>query len=184
MFTSNNFINMRTASLYYGAKVLLAVSLLACSAQVSLPTQPVPVTMQTVAVILIALMYAPREACTILGSYIIFGAAGAPIFASYGYGVSKLLGPTGGYLIGMFVGGVATSYVRTKYAIRLHKFSNSIFLAMICQVGIYLFGVPVLANYIGFSAAIYYGFVVFIPSGIIKSIILSVVLSFLYDKNS
>jgi len=66
---------------------------------VRLPFTPVPVTMQTLFVVMAGIVLGPRDAFTALLTYLALGAAGLPIFAGFSFGPAVLAGPTGGYLI-------------------------------------------------------------------------------------
>lgn len=87
-------------------RALLAVLgslLIAASAQVSVPMWPVPITLQTLAVAVVAGVLGWRLGAAAVALYLMQGALGAPVFASGGLGALHLIGPTGGYLLG-FVG--------------------------------------------------------------------------------
>jgi biotin transport system substrate-specific component len=92
-------------SLLRKAGIALAGSaLVAVCAHVALPLYftPVPLTLQTLAVLLIGLLLSPRLAAATLVAYLIEGALGLPVFAPSPLGVSglaHLFGPTGGYLL-------------------------------------------------------------------------------------
>jgi biotin transport system substrate-specific component len=78
-------------------------ALLALSAKLKVPFYPVPMTMQTFAVLVIGMAYGWRLAAATLALYLAEGAAGLPVFAGTpekGIGVAYMLGPTGGYLLG------------------------------------------------------------------------------------
>lgn len=81
--------------------VALAVVVMALSAQVAVPMPftPVPATLQPVAVLAIGALLGPRLGLAALVSYLVVGAAGAPVFAMGGAGIGRLVGPTGGYLL-------------------------------------------------------------------------------------
>jgi biotin transport system substrate-specific component len=82
--------------------VLSATALVALCAHIAIPLgfTPVPITMQTFAVLLIGLLFSPRIAFVSLVVYLAEGAAGMPVFSPHGAGgVAQLLGPTGGYLL-------------------------------------------------------------------------------------
>src|ERR1700761_8588019 len=82
--------------------VVLATALVAVCAHISLPLgfTPVPITMQTFAVLLLGLLFAPGPAFACLALYLIEGAVGLPVFSPHGPGgITQLLGPTGGYLL-------------------------------------------------------------------------------------
>ncbi len=79
--------------------------LLAASAWVHVPMWPVPMTLQTLAVLLIGAAYGGRLAGATLAAYLAEGAMGLPVFA----GGHNLLtaGPTMGYLIGFLFAAIA-----------------------------------------------------------------------------
>src|ERR1700761_6659041 len=82
--------------------VVLATALVAICAHIALPLgfTPVPVTMQTFAVLLLGLLFAPVPAFACLALYLMEGALGLPVFSPHGPGgIAQLLGPTGGYLL-------------------------------------------------------------------------------------
>jgi biotin transport system substrate-specific component len=93
------------SSLLRKAGIVLAGSAsVAVCAHVALPLYftPVPLTLQTLAVLLLGLLLSPRLAAATLGAYLIEGALGLPVFAPglLGIGgVAHLFGPTGGYLL-------------------------------------------------------------------------------------
>lgn len=68
---------------------------------VPLPWTPVPVTLQTLFVLLAGAVLGPRAGAGAMALYLTLGAAGAPVFALGGAGLPWLMGPTGGYLIAM-----------------------------------------------------------------------------------
>lgn len=81
--------------------VVLATGLVAICAHIALPLGlPVPVTMQTFAVLLLGLLLAPGPAFACLALYLMEGAVGLPVFSPHGPGgIAQLLGLTGGYLL-------------------------------------------------------------------------------------
>ena len=82
--------------------VVLATALVAICAHIAVPLgfTPVPVTMQTFAVLLLGLLFGPGPAFACLALYLMEGAAGLPVFSPHGPGgLAQLLGPTGGYLL-------------------------------------------------------------------------------------
>jgi biotin transport system substrate-specific component len=82
--------------------VVLATALVAICAHITVPLgfTPVPVTMQTFAVLLLGLLFAPGPAFACLTLYLMEGAVGLPVFSPHGPGgLAQLLGPTGGYLL-------------------------------------------------------------------------------------
>jgi biotin transport system substrate-specific component len=100
-------------------KVVLAmagVGVLTASAYVSVPFFPVPLTMQTLAVLLLGGLLGPTVAVSSVAGYLALGAMGAPVFHNGLGGLAVLAGPTAGYLIGFipaaFVMGMAVRWAR------------------------------------------------------------------------
>lgn len=82
--------------------VLLVVggaALIAACAQVEVPLKPVPLTLQTLGVLLVGAALGWRRGAAAALLYLLMGALGAPVFAGGSFGVTKILGPTGGYLL-------------------------------------------------------------------------------------
>ena len=79
--------------------VLYGAAAVALSARISVPLAPVPVTAQTLAVLLIGALLGPTRGAAAVLTYLAAGVAGLPVFVGGG-GPLYLLGPTGGYLLG------------------------------------------------------------------------------------
>ncbi len=85
---------------------LLAIggsAFVAAASQIQVPLQPVPITMQTFAVLVIGAAYGWRLGAATLALFLAEGAVGLPVFAGFKGGLSILYGPTGGYLFGFVV---------------------------------------------------------------------------------
>ena len=78
----------------------LGVLLLALLSQVRVPVGPVPVTGQTLGVLLVGAGFGAPLGLATVGAYLLLGALGLPVFAGAAAGVAYALGPTGGYLVG------------------------------------------------------------------------------------
>jgi biotin transport system substrate-specific component len=74
---------------------------------VPIPGSPVPVTGQTLGVLLIGATYGASLSFASVALYLLIGIIGAPVFAGGAHGFSVLAGPTGGYLAGMLVAALA-----------------------------------------------------------------------------
>lgn len=95
------------AALARSAVLILAGSaLLALSAKINVPLPYVPMTMQSLVVLLIGAAYGWRLGLATLVAYLAEGAAGLPVFAGPVGGPAVLVGPTGGYLIGFVLAAV------------------------------------------------------------------------------
>ena len=100
-----NAVLPRTSAITKGLLVTGGALFLSALAQVSIPVpgSPVPVTGQTLGVLLLATAYGASMGVATFALYLLIGFAGAPVFAGHGHGIERLAGPTGGYLVGMFL---------------------------------------------------------------------------------
>ncbi|MFZ9744382.1 MAG: biotin transporter BioY [Aquiluna sp.] len=94
------------------ALVVAGAALTAVLAQIQIPMYPVPMTLQTLAVLLIASAMGPWRALSSMGLYIAMGAAGLPVFAG-----AKALGqvlPTAGYIVGFAVAAILVGVMANR----------------------------------------------------------------------
>src|SRR3954453_13846974 len=89
-----------------GLLAVLGSMVLALSAKIQIPFWPVPMTMQSVVVLMLGMAYGSRLALGTLLLYLADGAAGLPVFAGTNAGFAYMIGPTGGYLIGFLFAAV------------------------------------------------------------------------------
>lgn len=103
--------------------VVLGTVFIALSAQVIVPFVPVPVTLQTLAVLMIGLSFGSKLGLATVFTYLLEGAVGLPVFAG-GASTLALIGPTAGFLFGfllmVYVAGLArdlqvTSFFATSF---------------------------------------------------------------------
>ena len=91
----------RTIDLVY---IALGAVIIAVCSWISIPTA-VPFTMQTFAVFLILSVLGGKRGTIAIIVYVLLGAIGAPVFASFTSGIGILMGNTGGYIIGFILMG-------------------------------------------------------------------------------
>lgn len=91
--------------------VLIGSLLVAGSAQIAIPLQPVPVTGQTFAVLLVSMAFGARLGMLTMMAYLLEGAAGLPFFAGGTLGLAPFVGPTGGYLVGFVLAAGVTGWL-------------------------------------------------------------------------
>jgi biotin transport system substrate-specific component len=125
--------------------VLAGTTLVALSAQVSLPLPftPVPITGQTFAVVLVGASLGAVRGFASLLAYWLVGIAGAPVYADQSHGWSVFMGATGGYLIGFIVAAAVTGWLAERRWDR--RFSSSVAAMLTGNVLIYICGLPWLA---------------------------------------
>jgi biotin transport system substrate-specific component len=95
---------------------------LSAHASVWLPGMMVPVSLQTLVVLMSGLLLGPRLGAAAQTAYLMAGASGLPVFAG-GLGAAYLFGPTGGYLLAFpvaaFVAGHVAAQARGSAATRI-----------------------------------------------------------------
>ncbi len=95
------------------ALVMLGIAVLAVAAKIKVPMWPVPITMGTFAVLTIGAAYGARLGLVTILAYMIVGALGFDVFAgssAEAYGLSYMMGGTGGYLLGYVMATVALGW--------------------------------------------------------------------------
>ncbi len=80
-------------------RAALMAAFTAVAAQISIPLEPVPFTLQVLAVVLTGLLLGPRYGALAMAVYVLVGAIGVPVFASFRGGLGALFGDSGGYLL-------------------------------------------------------------------------------------
>ena len=85
------------------ALVALGVLAIAIAAKVRVPMWPVPITMQTFAMLTLGAAFGARLGLLTVVAYLALGAAGLAVFTGEGAGLAYMAGPTGGYLVGFAV---------------------------------------------------------------------------------
>lgn len=93
------------------ARVAAGTAALCISANLQIPLQPVPFTLQILALGFIAATLRPRETAASTLSYVAIGALGAPVFSGFMGGVARLAGPTGGFILGFVAGATLGSWM-------------------------------------------------------------------------
>lgn len=141
----------RSTALTNAVLVVSGVLGLAALAQIALPVpgSPVPVTGQTLGVLILGTAYGSTLGVTTFALYILVGIAGAPVFANSGHGLDRIAGPTGGYLVGMLI---ATFVLGQLARFRLdQKFLTALPSMLIGTVTTFTFGLVWLQQYTGKS---------------------------------
>ena len=149
--------------------LLLAVAgslLLALSAQIQVPLQPVPITLQTFAVLVIGMAYGWRLGAATVMLYLAEGAMGLPVFAGGAGGIAVLFGKTGGYLFGFALAAGVTGVLAERGWDRNVAMTA---LAMLAgNLAIYIPGLAVLGALIGAENAVTYGLMPFLLGDALK----------------
>jgi len=161
--------NALTNTLLIGAGAIFLSAL----AQISIPIpgSPVPVTGQSLGVVLIASSFGAGLGFATFATYLLVGIAGAPVFAGASSGIEKVTGATGGYLIGMLV---ATYLLGLLANHRMdQKFITSLPSMLVANLIIFSFGLIWLHHFTGkdWRWTINAGLTPFIVGEVLKMII-------------
>lgn len=137
---------------------------------VAVPVSPVPISLGTLAVYLIVVTAGTADALMSCLVYLLLGFAGLPVFSGYMGGAGRLLGPTGGYLIGFLALIVTAGAFTGRFQDRRKERLFSLIGLALGTVVLYLFGTGWLAmiSGMGFYEALWAGVIPFIPGDLVK----------------
>ena len=110
----------KTFSVQKMAIIALMTAVLCILAPISIPVfiSPVPISLGVLAVYLTAYVLSPLDATISVIIFILLGTFGLPVFSGYSGGLSKLVGPTGGYIIGfLFTVYISSLFIHMKKGI-------------------------------------------------------------------
>jgi biotin transport system substrate-specific component len=158
------------------ALVLGGVALTAGAAQLAVPLWPVPITGQTLAVLLVGMSLGALRGAISMGLYALLGGLGLPIFSNHLAGWSIIAGPTGGFIIGFVASAALTGWLAQLAWDR--KVARAFLAFVVGSLVTFAFGLPWLAVWLGnmgypndINAVLQAGFYPFILGGIIKAIL-------------
>jgi biotin transport system substrate-specific component len=151
--------------------VVGGAALTALLAQVTIPLWPVPITGQTLGVLLVGASLGATRGALSMVVYAVAGLAGLPVYSDHTAGPAVLLGPTGGYIVGFVLAAGFTGWLAQRRFERRFVAGMLAFLAG--SVVVFLVGLPWLKVSLGLTWAqtIAVGFTPFIVGGIIKAVI-------------
>lgn len=106
-------IKITTKDLTYAAFFAALTGVLAYIS-IPLPFSPVPITGQSLAVMLAGCVLSPLQAALSMVTFLLVGAVGIPVFSGGAAGIGVIAGTKGGYLLGFLVGAVLISLIKGK----------------------------------------------------------------------
>lgn len=165
--------------------LVLAGSLfVALLAQVSipLPFTPVPLTGQTLGVLLVGAALGSRLGFLALLAYLLEGALGLPVFAGGTGGLAKVLGPTGGFLLAFPLAAGLVGLLVERFGLD-RSFLGTLLAMLLGNALLYLLGLPWLwawltgaGKTVGLSGLLAMGFFPFIPGDLAKAVLAAALL--------
>jgi biotin transport system substrate-specific component len=146
--------------------IIAGTALMTLAAKVQIPFWPVPMTLHTMAVMAFAVAFGPRLAVSIFLAYLAAGAVGLPVFSGSperGIGLTYMVGPTGGYLLGYLIASWLVGVLATGKSM-LGRAG-----AMLAgMVPIYAIGMAWLAVYVPAGQLLAVGFLPFLLGDLVK----------------
>ncbi len=139
----------RSSALTNAYLIIGGTLFLSALAQIAIPIpgSPVPVTGQTLGVLMLGTSYGATLGFATFATYILAGIAGAPVFAGGGSGIERLTGATGGYLVGMLLASFVLGYAAER---RLdQKFITALPSMLLGNVIVFSFGLFWLHSFTG-----------------------------------
>lgn len=163
-------IGVRRSALTDALLVLSGSLIVAVLAQIRipLPFTPVPLTGQTLGVLLVAAVLGRSRGAVSLALYLLAGLLGLPVFAGGPLGLARLLGPTGGYLVGFIAAAILVGYLAERGLDRDWKRVSVMY--SIGMAVIYVFGLGWLAHFTGVQNAFTAGLLPFLPGDLLKAV--------------
>ncbi|CAN5341452.1 biotin transporter BioY [soil metagenome] len=154
--------------------VAAGAALTAIAAQIAVPLWPVPITGQTLAVILVGLTLGAVRGGLSMVLYAVLGIVGLPVFSDTSSGWNVVAGPTGGYIIGFIFAAVLTGWLAQRSWDR--KWLSAFIATLAGTIATFVIGLPWLAAYLGavgapndLQSVLMAGFYPFIIGGLIKA---------------
>lgn len=173
----------RTRALAVDAALVLGgAALVAALAQVEVPLWPVPITGQTLGVILVGAALGPWRGAAALGTYLIAGLAGLPVFAGLTGSIAAVAKPSFGFIVGFVVAAFVAGWFARRAWDRRPVLAFAGF--AIASVIPFLFGVPymafilnvVLGMDVGPTGVLELGVVPFLLGGVVKAALAAVLI--------
>ncbi|GGA54858.1 biotin transporter BioY [Kroppenstedtia guangzhouensis] len=150
-------------------------ALLAVSGQIAIPVPPVPVTLQTLVVMLAGSVLGARWGGVSVGIFILLGAFGVPVFSGGQGGMAVLVGPTAGYIWSWPVAAFLIGWMTEESAHRLRFWKLMVHHVVWGVFFVYLCGVLWMMLSLGLDmrAALAGGVLPFIPGDMVKAVVAS-----------
>lgn len=106
------------------ASTALMAAVLCLLGPVSLPIGPVPISLGTLGIYLALYLLGWKRGTVSVLIYLLLGLAGLPVFSGFAGGLARLIGPTGGYLMGYLPMAVTAGLVIDRWDSRAAQFAG------------------------------------------------------------
>lgn len=162
---------MKNKSNVYKMSIIAVMAAVICIlGPLSIPIGPVPISFTNLAIFISLYTLGMKKGTMSYIIYMFIGFVGVPVFSGFSSGPSKLLGPTGGYLIGFILMALIAGFFIDKYFDKIYLcFAGMVLGDIVC----YIVGTAWLAYQanMSLSAALAVGVIPFIPGDLVKILI-------------
>ena len=156
------------------ALIVGGAALTFAGAQVVIPWQPVPFTLQTLSVMLCGLTLGAKRGVLSQLLYVGVGAAGAPVFAQGAFGAHAMLGATGGYILSFMIVSALLGWLAEKGWTRtVCMTAAAMTIGVVINLGL---GTAWLSSFIGWQAALAHGVAPFLIPEAMKATVVMLAL--------
>lgn len=132
---------MKKMSIYQTVVCALMAAVMCVLGPISVPIGPVPVSFTMLVIYFAIYLTGTKFAVISYGIYFLLGLVGVPVFSGYTGGIAKVLGPTGGYLIGFFFTAIIGGIFVSKFPLQNIKHRAMQLLGFILGLSVaYVFG--------------------------------------------
>lgn len=153
----------------YIALFAAVMAVLGLVPKIPLPFIPVPITLQSLGVMLAGSILGAKRGSLAIGVFLLLVAAGMPLLAGGRGGLGVFFGPSGGFLLSFPIGAWVTGWLTERYWQQL-TVGKAFLAAAAGGIGaVYLLGVPFLAIAASSQAAL--GAIAFLPGDLLKAVI-------------
>ena len=176
----NNLVKVKNKEYELAKNIFLVLSgtiFIALMSQLTIPLPYVPITGQTLAVMLIGLAYGRKLGTSTLLSYITAGSVGLPVFANFKSGLPFLF-PSGGYVIGFLFAAMICGYFADKGWTK--SYVKLIPVLVLAHFVLYFFGLIQLAIFLPGKDILAIGLIPFIIGDIIKIVLMNLLIQFVW----
>lgn len=167
--------NIKTRNMVIVA-LMTAVTCIAAPFSIPLPFTPVPISLTNLVIYISCCILGAKKGTISFLLYLLIGLIGLPVFSGFSGGLTKLAGPTGGYLIGFIFCAVFTGLFTEKFEDRIYMYPVGMIIGTIICYG---FGTAWLAFQmkLGFVQALFMGVIPYLIGDVLK-IVVSTVLGY------
>jgi len=170
----------------------LFTALIIVGSFIIIPVTIVPVTLQTLFVLLAGSLAGKKIAFTSTSLYLVLGAIGLPVFSGASGGLAHYFGPTGGFLIGLLLmaaisgsaSDIASKYQNEDQTLQKKGLIILIIGALIATISVYLVGIPFIKFnlHLTWTKAFMTALIPFIPADLLKLVVVVIVSNLFFSR--